>query len=235
MPINNVSKTSAASSAADKGPGGGGRTTFRPPWVKESKDSPQAPWTKRNVTETPTKENGQLTTANATKEVKLQSKEVKVPITSVTKKTIPTLSKKPKVTSDEESDEVVKKPIKKLVKTTEKDNDEEKPKLAVTLKSVSNRDAPAAVTKKEPGALEKPGKFVKPVLKKVARPEPAPLPPAGDRTTPIKPTWKTEPKKEESDEESEEESSEEETDTETETETESEEEDTVGSSKKVCK
>lgn len=103
MPITNVN------SSADKGPGGGGRTTFRPPWVKgegpQPVPMPTQPWSKRNslTTETP-KENGQ----SSQKDVKLQSREVKVPVMTTTKKT-PTQPLKKK---EEKKDEVEeKKPI----------------------------------------------------------------------------------------------------------------------------
>lgn len=101
MPITNVN------SSADKGPGGGGRTTFRPPWVKgegpQPVPMPTQPWSKRNslTTETP-KENGQT----SQKEVKLQSREVKVPITTTTKKTPTTPLKK----KEEKKEEEEKKP-----------------------------------------------------------------------------------------------------------------------------
>ncbi len=97
MPITNVN------SSADKGPGGGGRTTFRPPWVKS--DGPQpvpmptTPWSKRNSLTTDTaKENGQP----SQKDVKLQSREVKVPVTTTTKKTTVPLKKKDEKKEEEE-------------------------------------------------------------------------------------------------------------------------------------
>lgn len=102
MPITNVN------SSADKGPGGGGRTTFRPPWVKgdgpQPVPMPTTPWSKRNsiTTETP-KENGQ----SSQKEVKLQSREVKVPVTTTTKKS-PTQPLKKKEEKKEEVED--KKP-----------------------------------------------------------------------------------------------------------------------------
>lgn len=99
MPITNVN------SSADKGPGGGGRTSFRPPWVKgegpQPVPMPTTPWSKRNsiTTETP-KENGQ----SSQKEVKLQSREVKVPVMTTTKKS-PTQPLKKKEEKKEEVEE----------------------------------------------------------------------------------------------------------------------------------
>lgn len=100
MPITNVN------SSADKGPGGGGRTTFRPPWVKgdgpQPVPMPTTPWSKRNsLTTEAVKENGQP----SQKEVKLQSREVKVPVTTTTKKTLAQPLKK----RDEKKDEVEEK------------------------------------------------------------------------------------------------------------------------------
>lgn len=102
MPITNVN------SSTDKGPGGGGRTTFRPPWVKgdgpQPVPMPTTPWSKRNSLTTDTaKENGQT----SQKDVKLQSREVKVPVTTTTKKS-PTQPLKKKDEKKEEEDD--KKP-----------------------------------------------------------------------------------------------------------------------------
>lgn len=102
MPITNVN------SSADKGPGGGGRTTFRPPWVKgegpQPVPMPTTPWSKRNsLTTDAAKENGQ----SSQKEVKLQSREVKVPVTTTTKKS-PAQPLKKKDDKKEEEEE--KKP-----------------------------------------------------------------------------------------------------------------------------
>lgn len=100
MPITNVN------SSADKGPGGGGRTTFRPPWVKGG-DGPQpvpmptTPWSKRNsLTTDAAKENGQT----SLKDVKLQSREVKVPVTTTTKKTLTPLKKKDEKKEEEDEE-----------------------------------------------------------------------------------------------------------------------------------
>lgn len=172
MPITNVN------SGADKGTG---RTTFRPPWVKGT-DAPQptTPWSKRNsITPDPSKENGQ----SSQKDVKLQSREVKVPVTTTTTKKAPVT------------------PLKK--KEVE---EEKKPSGSAT--------------------AENQGKFVRPVLKKVAKVEESSKPPSKTTTTDKKsvPVGKSKaPVVEESSEEEEESSYEEVTETETETESESDE------------
>lgn len=238
MPITNVSNTSAG----EKGPGGGGRTTFRPPWVKDGGPPaipmPKAPWSKRqSLTPVdppqPTKDNGQT----APKEVKLQSKEVKVPIMTAIKKTpaaqmqsnssskTKELEKKTTPVEKPDSSEEVKTTLKKFIKP--KETDIEKPKVD---DKKLDTDKP-----KVAGAIEKPGKFVRPVLKKVAKVEVAPIPP---KQPPLKSAIKESIKIVEDDsEESEEETSEEETETETETETESEseEEDTKKTNKSKYK
>lgn len=234
MPITNIN------SSLEKGPGGGGRTTFRPPWVKES-NAPTIPWSKRNSTAgapsaDASKENG--TAATEKKEVKLQSKEIKVPVTTITaKKTTPTAAKS------------AKDPIKEPVIKKEEE------------KKTTGRTIPIEVKKESPatGALgEKPGKFVRPVLKKVAKVDATPAPPVvlekavlketpkvaasagAKKTQPIvsklKPTQKEESEEEEtSSEEEETEEEEEETDEEEETEEEESEEEastTVSSASK---
>lgn len=171
MPITNVN------SSADKGTTGSGRTTFRPPWVKgdgpQPVPMPTSPWSKRNsLTTDASKENGQA----SQKDAKLQSREVKVPVTTTAKKTPAT-------------------PLKK------KDDDD----------------------KKASDVAEKSGKFVRPVLKKVAKVEESTKPPADKKSAPVS---KSKPPVEEessSEEEEDESSYEEVTVTETETETESDE------------
>lgn len=174
MPITNVN------SGADKGTG---RTTFRPPWVKGGDTTqPPVPWSKRNlVTPDTEKENGQ----SSQKDVKLQSREVKVPVTTTTTKKTPATALKKKETEEEE--------------------------------------------KKPTGAVaESAGKFVRPVLKKVAKVEEASKPPSKTTTDkkPVPVGKSKAPVEEESSEEEEESSYEEVTETETETDTDSESDDT---------
>lgn len=232
MPITNIN------SSQEKGPGGGGRTTFRPPWVKDT-NTPTTPWSKRNSTAgaasaDTSKENGAA--APEKKEVKLQSKEIKVPVTTITaKKTTPIAAKSAK--------EPTKEPA------TKKEED----------KKTIGRTIPIEVKKESPAACaEKPGKFVRPLLKKVAKIDAVPaapvvlekailketpkvaVPVSATKTQPIvsklKPTQKEESEEEEtSSEEEETEEEEEETDEEEETEEEESEEEastTVSSASK---
>lgn len=229
MPINNVN-----SAGAEKGPGGGGRTTFRPPWVKDGGPQPipmpKAPWSKRQSLTTP----ADLPEAKAEptpevpqlKSVKLQSKEVKVPIVSALKKTpVGHLNaSKPKVSEDTE---VVKNGLQNLLRKTESVNEDENKSTKSTIDERMAAKKAAASEAATPGSVEKPGKFVRPVLKKVAKVEPAPAPPAV-KAAPTKPVVMVPIKKEESESDEEEtDSEEEETETETETETESEKEEVV--------
>lgn len=118
------------SNNAEKGPGGGGRTTFRPPWVKETgaQSTPaatnKAPWAKKPDTSATSKENGQPTV----KEAKLQSREIKVPVMTTKLKPVPP-PLKPKeerrdsnVSEKSDSDTVADAPVKREGKL-------EKPKL----------------------------------------------------------------------------------------------------------
>lgn len=118
------------SNNAEKGPGGGGRTTFRPPWVKETgaQSTPaatnKAPWAKKPDTSAASKENGQPTV----KEAKLQSREIKVPVMTTKLKPVPP-PLKPKeerrdsnVSEKSDSDTVADAPVKREGKL-------EKPKL----------------------------------------------------------------------------------------------------------
>lgn len=228
MPITNIN------SSLEKGPGGGGRTTFRPPWVKET-NTPTTPWSKRNSTAGATaaetsKENGQPTGAEK-KEVKLQSKEIKVPVTTIT------ATKKPSINAA-----TTAKPKEAIAAAAKKDDE----------KKSTNRTIPIEVKTdtekaKTGSGGEKPGKFVRPVLKKVAKIESAPVAPVVLEKTQLKETPKvvsapasakktppavvskiaTKPAaKHESDEEEEETSSEEEETEEEEEETDEEEEET---------
>lgn len=226
MPITNVN-----SAGAEKGPGGGGRTTFRPPWVKDGPQPipmPKAPWSKRQSLTTP----ADLPEAKAEptpevpqlKSVKLQSKEVKVPVVSALKKTPASqlTATKAKVNEDTEG---VKNGLQNLLRKTESVNEDDSKSLKST---IDERMAAkkAAAEAAAPGSLDKPGKFVRPVLKKVAKVEAAPAPPPPAKVAPPKPVVVVPVKKVESESEEEETDSEEE-ETETETETESEDEPVV--------
>lgn len=240
MPIHNVSNANN-NNGADKG----GRTTFRPPWVKGDAQTPAAPllrpWSQRQKA------------VDAGDAAKPQSKEVKVPIVSASaaaaavpalKKTTVPLSNSSVATKQpppvNEDVEGVKNGLKSLLRKAGEQTvaatpvaEEKRPQLGRTNfgARMASVDEPA----------DKPGKFVRPVLKKVARPEPAPIPP---KAAPLKPVVMAPIKKDESEEEDsseeeeeeevEEEEEEEETETETETETESESEEEVVVAKK-CK
>lgn len=138
MPITNVN------SSADKGPGGGGRTTFRPPWVKgdgpQPVPMPTTPWSKRNsLTTDAAKENGQT----SQKEVKLQSREVKVPVTTTTKKSpVQPLKKKDEKKEEEEE----KKPSGSAV--ADKTGKFARPVLKKVAKVEETTKPPATVGKK---------------------------------------------------------------------------------------
>lgn len=234
MPITNVPN----SAGAEKAPGGGGRSTFRPPWVKDGPQPipmPKAPWSKRQSLTTPAADAAETKadTASAApqlKSVKLQSKEVKVPVVAALKKTTasPLTTTKPKASEDTE---VVKNGLQNLLRKTESINEDDKksPRGSIDSRMAAKKASEETVA---PGTVEKPGKFVRPVLKKVARVEAAPAPP---KAAPPKPVVVAPIKKEESEEE-ETDSEEEETETETETETESEsEEEVVVKKGKRCK
>lgn len=218
MPIHNVSNNN--NTANDKN--ASGRTTFRPPWVKgEATDQPAAPilrpWSQRQKAT----DAAAAATTTPSKDAKLQSKEIKVPVqvTSAKKTTAPT------ATSASTA-----KPAAKLQHQASEDVEGVKNGLRSMLRKTEPQ--PPAVARKnddEPssaGSPDKSGKFVRPVLKKVVRPEPAPIPP---KQPPLKPVVMAPIKKDESSEEDEsddeeEVEEEEETETETETETESESE-----------
>lgn len=209
MPIHNVSSNN--SSANDKN--AGGRTTFRPPWVKgEAAQQPAAPilrpWSQRQKATDATDGSGGAAAASsvASKDVKLQSKEIKVPV-QVASTAKPAARLQPQASEDVEG---VKNGLRSMLRKTEQQ--------------------PPAVSRKtddDASTQDKSGKFVRPVLKKVVRPEPAPIPP---KAPPLKPVVMAPIKKDESsdeedsDDDDDEEEVEEEEETETETETESDSE-----------
>lgn len=176
--------------AADKAAGSnaaGGRATFRPPWVKEGpKPIPMptesAPWTKRNSTAGATAP--KPAAANGIqKEVKLQSREIKVPVVTTRKTSIPEpVIPKPKpvkVTVPEDNYETSSSEYEEVTDSEEEGSEEEvtatdsdedvakdEPKFQVKLKPVEKPPAPKV--EKSP-STDKAGKFVRPVLKKVPK------------------------------------------------------------------
>ncbi|XP_055322723.1 bromo and FHA domain-containing protein DDB_G0267958 isoform X2 [Sitodiplosis mosellana] len=170
-----ASKTStAATDAAPKT-----NVASRAPWLKDAgktTSTTQAPWSKRNAT---------AADSNGTqKEVKLQSREVKVPVVTQRKTSIPTeplVKPKPKdikvtvpednyetssseyeeVTDSEEEEEETEEETES---SSEEDDDENKHKMPIQVK-LKPVEKPAEV-KKSP-SVDRAGKFVKPALKKV--------------------------------------------------------------------
>lgn len=218
MPISGAKASDASKNVGSSAPNATGRSTFRPPWVKETPKTDTVPWSKRNSTTTaPTPApNG------AAKEVKLQSREIKVPVTITPRKTSipaePLVKPKPKEvkvtvpednykTSSEESsyeevtDEEETEESGSEEEESEENETELKGKLAiqVQLKPVSKPNE----VKKSP-SVDRAGKFVKPALRKVPtldkldKPRPPPTIPEKKvlRTVP-KPEFKEPPEKEE--------------------------------------
>lgn len=172
---------------SDKAASAAGRSTFRPPWVKEGpKPIPmptaEAPWTKRNSTIAAAAPK----TANGTqKDVKLQSREIKVPVITQRKNVIPEPVVKPKPkeikviapednynTSSSEYEEVTDSEAEgSEEEVTESESEEEKkeeePKLPIQVK-LKPVEKPAPKIEKSP-STDKAGKFVRPVLKKVPK------------------------------------------------------------------
>lgn len=190
MPITGIPKTSAASKTptaaskttpATKTAAPSSNATARAPWLKDAgktASTTQAPWSKRNTTApAPSPANG------TQKEVKLQSREIKVPVVTQRKVSIPTVEPtvKPKpvkvtVPEDEyetsssgEYEEVTDSEEEEEVTETESDSsleadDENKNKLPIEVK-LKPVQKPIEV-KKSP-SVDRAGKFVKPALKKV--------------------------------------------------------------------
>lgn len=190
MPISGIKSTAAskAPSAASKTTTPAGKTTAtstsnatsRAPWLKDSGKTTattQAPWSKRNLTSAATAEKPDDKSNGTQKDVKLQSREIKVPVTTVRKSSIPVeplVKPKPKDVKEEETssseyEEVTDSEEEET--ETESDSEEEeldgddskhKMPIQVKLKPV---EKPAEV-KKSP-SVDRAGKFVKPALKKV--------------------------------------------------------------------
>lgn len=217
MPIGSTNK---AGGTGTGGATGSGRTVMRPPWVKDGPKpipmpSQEAPWVKRNSIVDKPAANGQP----AQKEVKLQSREIKVPVTTERKQSIPEpvatvkpglkgkVAAKPPPPPVEESSDSSSEYEEVTETETEESEEEEievKPlPIQVKLKPVEKKQ-PIKLDKS--ASTDKAGKFVRPVLKKVAKideePKPAPPPPVIERPalkTVAKPEEKEPPKEEKKD------------------------------------
>lgn len=171
-------KTTAAAAAASN-------ATSRAPWLKDSGKTTattQAPWSKRNLTSTtPAAAKADDKSNGTQKEVKLQSREIKVPVTTLRKTSIPTteplVKPKPKdvkvtvpedkyETSSSEYEEVTDSEEEETEETEseEESDDENKGKMPISVK-LKPVEKPAEV-KRSP-SIDRAGKFVKPALKKV--------------------------------------------------------------------
>lgn len=205
MPIGSTNKTGGTGTG---GATGSGRTVMRPPWVKDGpKPIPmptqEAPWVKRNsIVEKPAA-NGQP----APKDVKLQSREIKVPVTTDRKQSIPVVETKVKPGLKGKEPAATVKPALKgkvaakpppppvesssssseyeYVTETETEESEEE-EIEPEVKPLPIQVKLRPVEKKQPikldksASTDKAGKFVRPTLKKVAKidEEPKPAPPA---------------------------------------------------------
>lgn len=187
MPISgtktsNASKTpsvaSKTSTAADKaGAKPTGNVASRAPWLKDTgktTSTTQSPWSKKATTPATAadKSNG------AQVEVKLQSREIKVPVVTQRKVSIPVepVVKPVKVTVPEDEYETSSSEYEEVtdseeeVTDTESDSsleevdDEDKNKLPIQVKLKPVEKPPEV--KKSP-SVDRAGKFVKPALKKV--------------------------------------------------------------------
>lgn len=200
MPITGIPKTSTASktpsTASKTAATPSSNASSRAPWLKDAgktTSTTQAPWSKRNATTTTPspadKSNG------TQKEVKLQSREIKVPVVTQRKVSVPVVDppkpKPVKVTAPEdeyetsdssEYEEVTDSGEEEEVTDDETDSSleaEDKNKLPIEVK-LKPVQKPVEV-KKSPSAV---GKFVKPALKKVptldklnkAKPPPTTIP-----------------------------------------------------------
>lgn len=196
-----ASKTSTVSSKLD-GAVPKTNVTTRAPWLKDTgktTSTNQAPWSKRNTT-TLADSNG------VQKEVKLQSREIKVPVSTQRKTSSPVepsvkpKSKEVKVTVPEDKYETSSSEYEEVTDSEaeetetesessaeEEEDDENKHKMPiqVKLKPVEK----AAEVKKSP-SVDRSGKFVKPMLKKVPTLDklnkPKPPPPTIPETKPLR-------------------------------------------------
>ncbi|XP_031626776.1 titin isoform X3 [Contarinia nasturtii] len=172
-------KTSTVSSKLD-GAVPKTNATTRAPWLKDAgktTSTTQAPWSKRNLTTTPADSNG------TQKEVKLQSREIKVPVVTQRKPSIPEPLVKPKPkevkvtvpednyeTSSSEYEEVTdseeeEEETEESGSSSEEEDDENKHKLPIQVK-LKPVEKPAEVKKSPSGKFAKPA-WAKPALKKV--------------------------------------------------------------------
>lgn len=180
-PASPAGKTSTVSTKLD-GAVPKTNVTSRAPWLKDAgktTSTTQAPWSKRNLTTTPADSNG------TQKEVKLQSREIKVPVVTQRKTSIPAeppTKPKPKdvkvtvpeddyetssseyeeVTDSEEEEEETEESGSS---SAEEDDDENKHKLPIQVK-LKPVEKPGEVKKSPSGKLAKPA-WAKPALKKV--------------------------------------------------------------------
>lgn len=217
MPISGTRTTAAskAPAAASKTATTAGKTSATPssnvssraPWLKDAgktASTTQAPWSKRNTTTTPSaadKSNGMQ------KEVKLQSREIKVPVVTQRKTSIPVeplVKPKPKdikVTVPEDDYETSSSEYEEVTDSEEEEEEEEvtesdssedaddenKHKLPIQVK-LKPVEKPNEV-KKSP-SVDRAGKFVKPNLKKVPTLDklnkPKPPPPTIPETKPLR-------------------------------------------------
>lgn len=218
MPIGSTNK---AGGTGTGGATGSGRTVMRPPWIKDGPKpipmpSQDAPWVKRNSI-VDKSANGQP----VQKEVKLQSREIKVPVMTERKKSIPepvatvkpalkgkTPVKPPIVESSSSSSEYE---YVTETETEEEESEEEEVEIKPEVKPLPIQVKLRPVEKKpikldKSASTDKAGKFVRPTLKKVAKideePKPAPPPPVIERKTlktVAKPEEKEPPKEEKKD------------------------------------
>lgn len=204
-----ASKTSTVSSKLD-GAVPKTNVSTKAPWLKDTgktSSTTQAPWSKRRDTSTkPADSNG------TEKEMKLQSREVKVPVMTTQRKTSipaePLLKPKPKeikviipednyetssseyeeVTDSEEDEEGTATETETETESSlDEEDDENKHKMPIQVK-LKPVEKPAEV-KKSP-SIDRAGKFVKPALKKVPTLDklnkPKPPPPTIPETKPLR-------------------------------------------------
>lgn len=205
MPI-----TGTKTTAASKAPTVASKTgaTSRAPLLKDAgKATPttQAPWSKRNTTAATTPAAPADKSNGTQKDVKLQSREIKVPVTTQRKTSIPSESlvkpkpKEVKVTVPEDNYETSSSEYEEVTDSEEEetetetesesgDEDENKHKLPIQVK-LKPVEKPAEV-KKSPSMSDRAGKFVKPALKKVPTLDklnkPKPPPPTIPETKPLR-------------------------------------------------
>lgn len=216
MPISGTRTTTASKTpaAASKTAPTAGKTSATPssnvasraPWLKDTgktTSTTQAPWSKRNTTTTPT------TPANGIqKEVKLQSREIKVPVITQRKTSIPMeplVKPKPKdvkVTVPEDNYETSSSEYEEVTDSdedgeeeevteseSESEDDETKHKLPIQVK-LKPVEKPPNEVKKSPSGIDRAGKFIKPALKKVPTLDklnkPKPPPPTIPETKPLR-------------------------------------------------